>query len=122
MNVFHPSLTFMARNHDALAGVWRWRAERAAPAGRRVVLSDATKYDTPRQVLSSRLRYEVYAPDGSLERTQMLFLELAYLHPADVRERLSKAGFVDIRIDGGFDARPLEQDGDEMVVTARRGT
>jgi SAM-dependent methyltransferase len=119
-NVFHPSLEVMSRNHGALGGVWRWTDERILSDGRRILLSFATTYDTPAQKLSSRHRYEVYSASGVLERTHLLSLELAYLYPADVRERLASAGFVEVRIDGGFGGGPLSRDGDELVVRALR--
>lgn len=119
-NVFHPSLRFMAENQGALEGVWRWSGERPLPGGGRVVRSDCTTYDTPRQRVSTRLRYEIVSADGTVERTRIACLELAYLYPADLRELLAAAGFCDARIDGGFDGSPLAHDGDELVVRARR--
>lgn len=119
-NVFHPSLTFMGRNHEGLAGVWRWSSERRTADGRRVVLSDANRYDTIKQMVSSRLRYDVYSPEGHLLRTHLVALELAYLYPADIRERLGAAGFEQVQIDGDFEGGALERDGQELVVRARR--
>jgi hypothetical protein len=120
MNVFHHSLKFMARNHDALAGVWRWQGERPLPEGGRVLLSHATTYDTIRQILSARLRYELYSAGGALERVHLQTLELAYLYPANLEERLTAAGFSEVRIEGGFEGRPLESEEDEMVIFAKR--
>ena len=115
-NVFHPSLTFMAQNAGPLAGVWRCGETRSLPSGGWVVPSDASRYDTVRQVVHSMHRYEVYGPDGTLERTSMLRLELAFLYPADIRRLLATAGFRDVIIKGGFDGREFSRDGDELVV------
>ena len=70
-NVFHPSLTFMAQHTGPLAGVWRWGATHSLPSGGWVVQSEATRYDTVRQVVHSMHRYDVYRPEGTLERTSM---------------------------------------------------
>jgi ubiquinone/menaquinone biosynthesis C-methylase UbiE len=117
-NVFHPSLTFMAQHTGPLAGVWRWSGTHTLPSGGWVVQSEATRYDTVTQVVHSLHRYDVYAPAGTLERTSVLRLELAYLYPADIRRLLTTAGFQEITIKGGFDGREFTRDGEELVVEA----
>ena len=118
-NVFHPSLTYMAEHAGPLAGAWRWEDTHVLPSGGWVVKSHANRYDTVRQVVNSLQRYDVHGADGTLERTSMLRLELAYLYPADIRRLLTAAGFREITISGGFDGRELAQDGDELVVEAQ---
>jgi SAM-dependent methyltransferase len=117
-NVFHPSLEIMARNAGPLAGVWRWTQTYERPAGGCVVRSEATHYDTVRQRLHSQHRYDEYAPGGSLTRSVLHRLELAYLYPSDIRGLLSECGFQTVRIAGGFDGRELLRDTDELVVEA----
>lgn len=120
LNVFHPSLEFMAANAGALAGVWRWRATRKLPDGGFVVYSECNRYNTVAQRLESMLRTEEFSTDGSLRRTNMMHLELAYLYSADIAALLADAGFEPPRICGSFDGRPVERDGDELVVEARK--
>jgi len=117
-NVFHPSLTFMAQHTGALAGVWRWRSTHEFPSGGWVVLSEATHYDTVLQRVHSLQRYEVYRQDGTLERTSMFRIELAYLYPSDIQRLLSAAGFRAVTIKGGFDGREFTRDDDELVIEA----
>lgn len=119
-NVFHPSLTYMAQHAGALAGVWRWTGTSGLPAGGWVVQSEANRYDTVAQVVHSLHRYEVFDASGTLDRTAMLRLRLAYLYPADLRRLLEASGFTDVTISGGFDGRPFTEDGQELVVQARR--
>jgi SAM-dependent methyltransferase len=119
-NVFHPSLEFMAQHAGALTGVWRWTGNHDLPGGGRLVRSEATRYDTVRQVVYSQHRYEEYGDDGTLTRTFLHSLELAYLYPSDIRRLLEQAGFVEVEIWGGFDQRPLHNDEDELVITATR--
>jgi ubiquinone/menaquinone biosynthesis C-methylase UbiE len=119
-NVFHPSLTYMAQHAGALAGVWRWTATAAVPQGGWVVQSEANRYDTVAQVVHSLHRYDVFDTSGSLERTTMLRLRLAYLYPANIRRLLEASGFADVTICGGFDGAPFREDGQELVVHARR--
>ena len=59
-----------------------------------------------------------YDASGKLTGSSVLRLDLAYLFPADIRSLLSRAGFTNIDIAGGFDGRPLAHDGDELVITA----
>lgn len=66
------------------------------------------------------LRSEEFDEDGSLRRTHMLRLELAYLYPSDITRLLSAAGFELVRMSGDFKGRAFERDGDELVVEARR--
>ncbi|MDJ0757340.1 MAG: class I SAM-dependent methyltransferase [Ardenticatenaceae bacterium] len=117
-NFFHPSLEFMAQHAGPLAGVWRWTDTRDLPDGRQLVVSEANRYDTVRQVVHSRHRHEIYSAGGELERTFLSTLDLAYLYRGDVLRLLEAAGFADVQITGGFDGRPFGADGDELVVEA----
>ena len=121
-NVFHPSLTYMAQNSGELAGVWRWGGTHPLPSGGWVVQSEANRYDTVAQVVLSLHRYDVFNASGVLERTSMLRLKLAYLYPSDIRRLMESAGFTDVTIHGGFDGREFTQDGQELVVEARRNS
>lgn len=120
LNVFHPSLEYMAANAGAMTGVWRWRATRQRADAGFVVYSECSRYYTVEQRLESMLRTEEFAPDGSLRRTSMMHLELAYLYPSDVASLCAASGFELQRISGDFDGRELERDGDELVVEARK--
>ena len=120
LNVFHPSLEFMAANAGAYAGVWRWRETRKVQAGGFVVYSDATRYDTVHQRLESMIRSEEFAADGSLQRTNMMHLELAYLYRSDIASLLQESGFELLRVSGDFHGRPFERDSDELIVVVRK--
>jgi SAM-dependent methyltransferase len=120
LNVFHPSLEFMAVNAGAYAGVWRWRKTLKLPDGGFVVYSEASRYDTVHQRLESMLRTEEFGAYGDLRRTNMMHLELAYLYPSDIASLLQESGFEPPRISGDFHGRAFERDGDELVVEARR--
>jgi SAM-dependent methyltransferase len=120
LNVFHPSLEFMAANAGSNAGVWRAHKPRRIGGGGFIVYSEMTRYDTPRQRLSSLIRTEEFGADGSLVRTHMMDLELAYLYKGDIIRLLDHSGFDLVRISGNFDGRPFERDSDELVVEARR--
>jgi hypothetical protein len=120
-NVFHPSLEFMARHTGALEGVWRWAGTSPRADGGCVVRSEANRYDTVRQLVESQHRYEEYGPDGTLTRTSLHPLRLAYLYPPDIRRLLGQAGFQSVQIAGGFDGRPFENDTDELVIEASVG-
>jgi ubiquinone/menaquinone biosynthesis C-methylase UbiE len=117
-NVFHPSLTYMAENAGSLAGVWRWASTSELSSGGWVVQSEANRYDTVAQAVHSLHRYDVFRADGTLDRTSMLRLHLAYLYPQDIRRLLMAAGFSDVTIKGGFDGREFTRDGEELVVEA----
>jgi ubiquinone/menaquinone biosynthesis C-methylase UbiE len=119
-NVFHPSLEYMAQHTGALAGVWRWTATHPLPGGGQLVQSDSIRYDTVQQRVHAQQRYEEYDAEGSLTRTFLHRLELAYLYPVDIRRRLEQAGFDEIQIAGDFTGRPFAHDTDELVVEARR--
>ena len=120
LNVFHPSLEYMAANAGAYAGVWRSRTPQMLDGGGFVVYSEMSRYDTVRQRVHSLIRTEKYSADGSLVRTHMMNLQLAYLYPADIKSLLEATGFESIRISGDFSGRPFEKDADELVVEARR--
>jgi hypothetical protein len=83
------------------------------------VRSEAKPYDTTKQLVHSHHRYDEYGPDGTLARTFLHRLQLAYLYPPDLRRVLNQAGFRSIQIYGGFDRRPFENDTDELVIEAR---
>jgi SAM-dependent methyltransferase len=117
-NVFHPSLEYMARHTGAFAGIWRCAGTFARADGGCIVRSESNRYDTVKRLVDSQHRYEEYGPDGTLTRMSLHQLQLAYLYPADVRRLLNEAGFTSVRIAGGFDGRPFENDTDELVVQA----
>jgi SAM-dependent methyltransferase len=118
-NVFHPSLEFMARNAGPFKSVWRAGEVFDRPNGGWIVRSEAIRYDTVRQRVLGLLRYEDYGADGTLTRTAMHKLELAYLYRADLERLLQQAGFSSVRIAGAFDGRPFQTDSDELVIEAR---
>jgi SAM-dependent methyltransferase len=119
-NVFHPSLEYMAAHTGSQAGTWRWGGTHELPAGGFAVYAECTSYDTVHQRVHSMIRTEEFADDGSLIRTHMLRLELAYLYPSDIKRLLTEAGFELVRMSGDFKGRPFEHDRDELVVEARR--
>lgn len=116
--VFHPSLEYMAQHAGPLTGVWRWSGTYELPDGGFVVRSEANRYDTVRQLVHSQHRFDEYAPDGSLTRTSLHRLDLAYLYPGDIRRMLAQAGFGAVTISGDFDGRDFSRDADELVVEA----
>ena len=120
LNVFHPSLEFMAANAGAYAGVWRWRETRKTAEGSFIVYSECSRYNTVHQRVESMLRTEEFGADGSLMRTNMMHLELGYLYPRDITSLLEESGFEPPRISGDFFGRAFERDGDELVVEARK--
>ena len=120
LNVFHPSLEYMAANAGAYAGVWRWRETRTLPHGGFVVYSEASRYNTVQRRLESMIRTEEFEPGGLLRQTNTMHLELAYLYPSDIGSLLSESGLELLRISGDFLGRPLERDSDELVVEARK--
>jgi hypothetical protein len=101
-----------------LAGVWRWGGTYELPTGGYVVRSEANRYDTVRQAVHSQHRYEEYAADGTLTRTSLHRLHLAYVYPADIRRLLAQAGFREIKVSGEFTEREFSRDTDELVVDA----
>lgn len=105
----------MAQHTGPLAGVWRWSGTAPLPSGGWVVQSEANRYDTVAQFVHSLHRYDVFDASGSLERTSMLRLTLAYLYPPEIRGLLESSGFTDVTICGGFDGRLFTQDGHELV-------
>ena len=117
-NVFHPSLEYMAQNAGAFAGVWRQGGTYPLADGGCIVRSESNRYDTVWQRVDSLHRYEEYGPDGTLTRTSLHRIQLAYLYPADLRRLLKESGFPSVRIAGGFDGRPFQHDTDELVIQA----
>jgi SAM-dependent methyltransferase len=118
-SVFHPSLE-MQGPEPATQGLWRFAGERAHPDGGRVVASEVRHYDTEAQRLSLRLKYERFDATGLLVSSHYHPQSLAYLYPTDLRELLPEAGFDQVEITGGFDGAPIADDGQELIVRARR--
>jgi hypothetical protein len=110
----------MSRHAGAFTGVWRWKGTHSTPDGGALVVSEANRYDTVRQMVRSLHRYEEYGSDGNLTRTFVHDLQLAYLYPNDIHRLLEATGFTAIQIFGGFDERPFQHDTDELVIEASR--
>jgi SAM-dependent methyltransferase len=117
-NLFHPSLYYMAQAAGALEGVWRCVSTVTMEDGSCIVRSESNRYDTVRQRVFSHHRYEQFRADGTLERTFLQRLELAYLYWPQLQHLLERAGFESIQVSGGFDGRPFERDTDELVIEA----
>jgi len=120
MNMFHPSLDYMSQNRGSFEGVWRWRGEQVHPEGGIIVQSESNRFDTVKQQVSSRLRFEHFDRSGNLLSVHLQLLELSYLYPGDIRDLLNEAGFSSIQIWGGFDGRVIDRDGGELVVQAHK--
>lgn len=120
LNVFHPSLTFMAKHSGDLAGTWRLVGDWTLDDGTFLLRSETSSYDTVQKLVHSRHRFERSDASGRLMAVFLQRLEFAYLFPQDLKLLLRNAGFVDVELFGGFDGRPLADDLDEIVVTARR--
>ncbi len=119
LNVFHPSLAYMAANSGPNEGVWRWVRDAPQPDGGWVSLSQATRYDTVAQHVHARQRFDRFTSDGMLSATYEFAIQIAYLYPGDLHRIFAAAGFGDVRIDGGFAGESFSVDGDELVVRAR---
>lgn len=119
LNVFHPSLAYMAANTGANDGVWRWLRDVPQPDGGWISFSQATRYDTVAQHVHARQRFDRFESDGTLRETYEFPIQIAYLYPGDLHRIFAAAGFDDVTIDGGFEGGPLARDGDELVVRAK---
>lgn len=119
-DVFHPSLEYMAQHTGVLRGVVRWSASYPLPDGDEIVRWESIQYDSVRQLAHTQHRYEHYTATGSLVSTQLHQITMAYLYPSDIRLLLEQTGFERIRIAGAFSGRPVEADGDELVIEAVR--
>jgi len=122
LNVFHPSLSFMAQSAGPLEGVWRQNGDWLLESGETLIRSEANTYDTVRKLVHSGHRYERYDAKSQLLTVFLQRLDLAYLYPPDLSHLLAGAGFADVKISGGFDGRPLSSDLDELVVVAHRSS
>ena len=73
----------MSAHAGAQKGTWRWTSTKNLPDGGFVVYSESSRYDTVHQRVRSMIRTEEFSAVGSLIRTHMMRLELAYLYPSD---------------------------------------
>jgi SAM-dependent methyltransferase len=120
LDVFLPSLPIMAASHGSMEGLWRWTDSFELSEGRAVTFSEATVYAPEAQRLTTSHRYDVRGPDGTLVRSLIQVLELAYVYPGDMRDLLATTGYRDINLEGGFDGSPIDESSSEIVVRARR--
>ena len=120
LNVFHPSLEYMAANAGAYAGVWRWRKTVTLPDGRLRRLfrgqslqhgSAAPRVDDSHGRIRGRWVLAADQHDASRARVPL---------PVRHRSLLEESGFEPPRISGDFRGRAFERDGDELVVEARK--
>jgi len=108
----------VSNNHNLLENVWHWEREKVHPQVGIIVLSETHHYDTFKQQVSSRSRYEQFDNNGNLIRVHLQTQELAYLYAGDIRDLLTETGFSSISILGGFDGKTFEPDDRELVVKA----
>jgi len=80
---------------------------------------DQMGHDAERQIISARLRYEVYE-DGALTQSLADNLELGYLYPEQCQRLFSEMGMRVERSYGGYDGRALvtEEQNEQIYVLA----
>lgn len=107
--------------HD-VASTRRWWLKRTAalPDGSTVLMDEAVVPDRLERSQVDYYRYQVFAPDGRLLQTELRTVKFLWYLRDDLEETLSRAGFRNVRLYGGYTDRPAEEDDEVWVVTADR--
>ena len=115
LNFFTPDPDVQAR----VDGLRRLQAETTDERGRRVEVWATNLYDPATQGL--RIEAEELVFDGERLLDQTAFtLNLRMIYRYEFEHLLARAGFEVEALYGGFDERPYERAGDEMVWVARK--
>lgn len=119
LNLFHPSIRFMRRYLFEQEGMSFDVGSWATPEGGTLELSETSRFDTVQQRIHTRFRWTERRPDGSVRLAEQDH-ELAYVWRDELWLHLEAAGFEVENLWGGFDRRPLSEEGQEMVAVARK--
>ena len=109
-NVFEPNLGAM--------NVVRQEAEWRGVGGANAELFLVQHHDRDEQVLESRYYLDTVGGDGGLTRRRAL-LKQRYYTRFELERALSRAGFTQLQVYGGFDKRRYSHDASHLVVVAR---
>jgi SAM-dependent methyltransferase len=114
LNVFHPSAAYMRLFSGEAEGSWRDVGMRALPEGGRLHLAHTARYDTLNKRLEARFRWT------ENDRVTEEAFELGYVYRDELVLHLERAHFAVEQLWGDFARNPLEHEGQEMVVVARK--
>lgn len=114
LNVFHPSNAYMRQFSGDALGSWHEMEERWLADGTRLRLSHNATYDAVNKRVAVRFRW---IEDDRVTDERF---DLGYVYRDELILHLEHAGFAVEAIWGDFQRNPLEHEGQEMVVVARR--
>ena len=115
-DLFFPDVALLAQKPRP----WAPGGEFVDPAtGRRCLVSESTVYDLKAQTLVARFRVEEIGADGTVLRTEIRDLSLAWIWPRELEHLLARAGFTLERLYGDFRKTPFAEGGGEMIFVAR---
>lgn len=114
LHASHPNHAAMRRYSGEAEGSWREVGVRVLDDGTRVVLSQSLRFDTLNKRIAARSRWT--EGDRVTEEEQ----ELGYVYRDELVLHLEKASFALEQLWGDFQRSPLEDEGQEMVVVARK--
>jgi len=117
LNVFYPSVDFMAAND----GVRKLTIQTTHPdTGLPVEVYDTSRYQRAQQRLSVERLVLVTNPGGAPASMIEYGFTLRWIYRFEMELLLRAAGFSRFDFHGGFTGDPLTSDREEMVVMARR--
>lgn len=118
-NVFDPRIDLLAGDsHDPLPvqdSGRDYRDDRGLVRERFTV-----RYDLPAQLLDVTFIYERLDDAGAVVAREFEPLRLRYFHRFEIEHLLHRAGYVVEALYGGWERKPFDRNGQEMVWTARR--
>ncbi len=88
--------------------------------GNPLKLYDTRSFDRVEQIQHSVNEIEVYAANGDLQTTYRSEHRIRWIYKDEMALLLRAAGFAGWEICGDFDRRPLVNEGDAMIVLARK--
>lgn len=72
-----------------------------------------------RQIIETRLWYDVVGSDGTVERKKSAF-GLRYIHASELELLLEKAGFAEWQLYGSYDLDPFDDASDRLIALAEK--
>lgn len=93
---------------------------RDLPDGGTLQRFSVSYYDAAQQLLSMRLFYELYGPDGVMRERRSGELTIRPATRDELTLMLRQAGYTVEEVYGGFEGEPFTADSDHLVVLARR--
>jgi len=119
LNVFDPSVLFIAERLTAGGAPRRIRAFTNPDNGRTTMMWDTFAYDPARQILDGHFVFDEYDVQGTVVSKRYVPLTLRWIYRYEMQHLLERAGFEIEALHGDFRRGPFHAGGEQVWIARK---